>query len=81
MILCHEESKLYYQFMLPVCYRPDIDKNLPDQKNVALAGFCCFLDLRDLQPGRYKISIMVKDKISGQYILRKTERWIERNTF
>lgn len=81
MILCHEESKLYYQVMLPVCYRPDIDKNLPDQKNVALAGFCCFLDLRDLQPGRYEISIMVKDKISGQYILRKTERWIERNTF
>ena len=78
MILCNEDTKKYYKINLPSCYRPDIDRNLPDQKNVGLSGFSCFLDLRLMEMGRYYLYAMVKDKISGQYILRKTSRWIER---
>ena len=78
LILCQERTGIYYEVSLPECYRPDIFRNLLDQKNVGLSGFSCFLEMEKMEPGTYQIYAMVKDQISGQYILRKTTRKVTR---
>ena len=59
-------------------YRPDIFCNLSDQKNVALSGFAFLVNMEQMPVARYEIGIMVKDKISGQHLLRVTTRSIEK---
>ena len=73
----HEETEKLYQIQPDLCYRPDIFNNLLDQKNVGLSGFVCLIDMRNMGTGKYFVDIMVRDKISKQYILRKTTRTIE----
>ena len=72
LVLWEEEKEIFYQVLLPSCYRPDVEKNLRDQKNVGLSGFSLLLDRKKAVPGKYRVCAMVKDRISGQYIIRKT---------
>ena len=60
-----------------MCYRPDIFNNLLEQKNVGLSGFVCLINMSNMEKGKYYVDIIVKDKISKQYILRKTTRNVE----
>ena len=76
LVLWEEEKEIFYQVTLPSCYRPDVDKNLTDQKNVGLSGFSLFLDMKKAEVGKYRVCAMVKDKISGQYIIRKTANYL-----
>ncbi len=72
IVLCHEESGQLFVIEPAKKYRPDIDTNLPDQKNVGLSGFAFLLNLKDMPKGSYEISVMAKDMISGQYLYRRT---------
>lgn len=78
IIFRQEETKKLYQIQPDMCYRPDIFNNLPDQKNVGLSGFTCLINMEGMDKGKYFVDIMVKDKISKQYILRRTTRNIDR---
>lgn len=77
IILRHEENETLYQITPDMCYRPDIFNNLLDQKNVGLSGFVFLVNMSNMEKGKYFVDMMVKDKISKQYILRKTTRTIE----
>lgn len=77
LILRHETTGELYQILPEWYYRPDVFCNLQDQKNAALSGFACLVNMSDLQPGRYEVGIMVTDKISKQHLLRVTTRSIE----
>lgn len=78
LVFYHKEKGIYYEVRLPECYRPDVFRNLPDQRNVGLSGFSCLLETESMETGKYRIYAMVKDKISGTYIMKKTTRTIER---
>ncbi len=77
IIFRNEENGKMYQIQPDMCYRPDIFNNLSDQKNVGLSGFTCLINMGNMEKGSYFVDVMVKDKISKQYILRKTARMIE----
>lgn len=77
IILRHEESGEVYQISPEWYYRPDVFHNLQDQVNVALSGFACLVNMSEMKAGRYEVGILVKDKISKQYLLRVTTRSIE----
>ena len=77
IILRHEESGELFQILPEWYYRPDVFHNLQDQVNVALSGFACLINMGQMQPGRYEVGILVKDKISGQHLLKVTTRSIE----
>lgn len=54
-------------------YRSDLQKNMPDQKNIALSGF----DVEICKPapaGEYRIGVVAKDKISGNTIMNMSNR-------
>lgn len=77
IILRHEESGQFYQILPEWYYRPDVFHNLQDQVNVALSGFACLLNMKEMPDGRYEVGILAKDKISGQHLLKVTTRSIE----
>ena len=77
IIFRNSENGTLYQIKPDMCYRPDIFNNLLDQKNVGLSGFVCLINMQGMDKGKYFVDIMVKDKISKQYILRRTTRNIE----
>ena len=77
IILRHTETGQLYQILPEWYYRPDVFHNLQDQVNVALSGFACFINMSKIETGRYEVGILVKDKISGQHLLRITTRSIE----
>lgn len=77
IILRHTESGRLYQILPEWYYRPDVFHNLQDQLNVALCGFACLVNMSKMEAGKYEVGILVKDKISGQHLLRITTRSIE----
>lgn len=77
IILRHEESGQFYQISPEWYYRPDVFHNLQDQVNVALSGFACLVNMKEMPGGRYEVGILAKDKISGQHLLKITTRSIE----
>ena len=77
IILRHEESGQLYQILPEWYYRPDVFHNLQEQINVALSGFACLINMKEMPDGRYEVGILVKDKISGQHLLKITTRSIE----
>ena len=79
IILRHEESGKLYQILPEWYYRPDVFHNLQDQVNVALSGFACLVNMSKMETGRYEVGVLVKDRISGQHLLRTTTRSIENN--
>lgn len=45
-------------------YRQDLEKNLPDQKNVALGGFCVDRQGEHLPCGNYRIAVLAVNRVS-----------------
>lgn len=78
LLLRHEATGAWYQISPEWYYRPDVESNLQNQKNVALSGFACLINMSSLQPGRYEVGILAADKISKQQLLRVTTRSIEK---
>lgn len=76
LLLHHMESDKIYEVSPGLRYRPDMVHNLPDQENVGLGGFSCFIDKRRLPKGKYRVEFLVSDKISGTCLLRRTENYL-----
>ncbi len=53
-------------------YRADVLKILPEQQNVALAGFVAKLDASNIAGGEYKIYLFMKDLCSRQRLVKDT---------
>lgn len=65
----------YLVFPVEGQYRPDLQENMPDQKNVALSGFK--LALTKVPKGKYRVCLLAEDKISRSFLYRETNRCIE----
>ena len=51
------DRKVWTMNILPA-YRQELEENLPDQKNVALGGFCVKRKTEQLPPGTYGIAVL-----------------------
>lgn len=56
--------------------RKDVERNLPDQVNVGLAGFDAVIDKDSLEPGDYRIGLLVSDRRSGNSLYHMTNRYL-----
>ena len=54
-------------------YRSDLEKNLHDQVNVDLSGFKVNF-ARPLPPGRYRVGMLARDRISGMKLVNWSDR-------
>ncbi len=66
-------------FVIPLKeqYRPDLEENMPDQVNVALSGFHLRLKVNLLPPGKYRIGVAVKHRITGAGLMNWSNRFME----
>lgn len=57
-------------------YRPDLEENMPDQKNVALCGFCLGLPRADnsLPLWDYRLGMIARNRITGLMLLNWSNR-------
>ncbi|MBQ7359893.1 MAG: glycosyltransferase [Lachnospiraceae bacterium] len=62
LVFKHKESEAMYWCKLDRVLREDLERNLADQKNVALCGFD--IRLTGLQPGEYELIAVAHNKIS-----------------
>ena len=54
-------------------YRKDVEAILPEQQNVALAGFVCRIPKGALPADTYTVSMLASDRCSNQRLYAKTE--------
>ena len=57
-------QRIWYMQLQPA-YRQELEENLPDQKNVALGGFCVGRAGEQLPMGIYTIGVLAVNRVSG----------------
>lgn len=72
-LLLFGENGRNYRADLMDRYREDVVEILPEQKQVALAGFTCRMPEEKLEAGSYRIAMLAKDRCSGQKLYQSTD--------
>lgn len=75
-LLLIDEKGAIYETQVLNRYRKDVEKVLPQQKNVGMAGFTCRFPKGTLPAGTYTIALLAKDFCSGQRLYRRTPKSI-----
>lgn len=57
-------------------YRPDLEENMTDQSHVALCGFRVQADGMDMPPGRYRIGITARNRVTGLKLINWSNRYL-----
>lgn len=73
LLLAGEKGQIYEAAVLPR-YRKDVVDILPDETNVALAGFVCRIPKQDLIPDTYRVAMVASDMCSMQKLYRMSEK-------
>ena len=76
LVLISEDDKVYE---MPVFerYRKDVVKILPEEKNVALAGFVARFPQNSIPNGQYEIVLQYQDTCSRQCLVSNTNQRIQ----
>ena len=61
--------------LLPA-YRQELEENLPDQKNVALGGFCVSRKGEQLPAGTYSIAVLAVNRVSKLKLWNTTGKYM-----
>jgi len=69
------DRKVWSMKILPA-YRQELEENLPDQKNVALGGFCVKRKTGQLPPGNYGIAVLAVHRISKLKLWNTTGKYL-----
>ena len=72
LLLLGSGGKIYQAAVLDR-YRKDVEAILPEQQNVALAGFVCRIPKDALPADTYTVSMLASDRCSSQRLYAKTE--------
>lgn len=67
-----------YAITLKGQYRPDLEYNMPDQKNVALGGFQMYLGQDTTLEGDFQIGICVRNRVTGLRLVNWSNRIIHK---
>lgn len=60
-----EDGGGVYALGLEEMYRPDLEENMPDQRNVALCGFHVEIEKAAVRAGRYRLGMAVRNRVTG----------------
>lgn len=71
-----QAAGMIYALRLQDMYRPDLEENMPDQKNVALCGFNVEIDGEAVPAGRYRLGMAVRNRITGLGLQNWSNRFI-----
>ncbi len=66
-----------YEIKLGEQYRPDLEENLPDQKNVALSGFHVKLEAGVLPDGLYRVGAAARNRVTGLKLVNWSSRYLK----
>lgn len=77
LVLRQEESGQVLVIPLERQYRPDLEENLPDQRNVALGGFWVDVSGLNLQGGSYSIGMLAKSRVNRTRLLQFSNRSLD----
>lgn len=58
-------------------YRQDLEENIPDQKNVALCGFCVNMEKMQLPEGNYEIVLIAINKVTGLKLINGCGKFLK----
>lgn len=72
-LLLHGSKGGIYEAQILERYRKDVADILPQQTNVALAGFVCRIPKDSLPEDTYTVSMLAKDRCSNQRLYKRTE--------
>lgn len=70
-------EKLAAEILVRPQLRPDLQENMPDQKNVALSGFHVEIGPGVLTPGEYQVGMLVRNRVTGGKIIN----WSAKNIY
>lgn len=70
-----EEQPIWSMKLLPA-YRQELEENLPDQKNVALGGFCVRRAGEKLPAGIYTLAVLAVNRVSGLRLWNTTGKYL-----
>lgn len=65
----------WFMKLLPA-YRQELEENLPDQKNVALGGFCVSRKGEQLPTGAYSIAVLAVNRVSKLKLWNTTGKYM-----
>ena len=71
-----QAAGMIYALRLQDMYRPDLEENMPDQKNVALCGFDVEIDGEAVPAGRYRLGMAVRNRITGLGLQNWSNRFL-----
>ena len=69
------ERSMWSVKLLPA-YRQELEENLPDQKNVALGGFCISRKGEQLPTGTYSIAVLTVNRVSKLKLWNTTGKYM-----
>jgi len=70
------EQGTVYAIRLAGQYRPDLEINMPDQENVGLCGFWVEIGEHAVPPGRYRIGMGVRNRVTGLRLVNWSSRFV-----
>ena len=77
LIPCKEtEEQRVWSMKLMSAYRQELEENLPDQKNVALDGFCVRREGEQLPAGNYTIAVLAVNRVSRLKLWNTTGKYM-----
>ena len=77
LLPCGEtEGQGVWSMQLMPAYRQELEENLPDQKNVALGGFCVRREGEQLPAGSYTIAVLAVNRVSKLKLWNTTGKYL-----
>lgn len=76
MELILKGSQGIYSLPLVPQYRPDLEENMADQKNVALSGFLVSFKAGGLPLGEYRVGMLAVNRVSGLRLVNWSNRYL-----
>lgn len=70
------EGQSVWSMKLMPAYRQELEENLPDQKNVALGGFCVRREGEQLPVGNYMIAVLAVNRVSKLKLWNTTGKYL-----
>ena len=74
------EGRIWSMKIFPA-YRQELEENLPDQKNVALGGFCVRRKGEQLPNGTYEIAVLAVNRVSKLRLWNTTGKYMTEDTY
>lgn len=71
------EGSAVYAAALTGQYRPDLEENMPDQVRTGLCGFHADTKWMNLPPGRYRLGMAVRNRVTGLKLVNWSNRFTE----